>query len=190
MSTDNITLRVPTELKREIEAGAERENRNVTDFLLRAARARLAPQCPTCGRSDQPGFVSPGMSPAMDAFLAAHKERGDNSPVTITVENYVYWTRLRNDVPHNGMLNVWVRLGQWYGEDFHEERVMPLPIPRGYVSGWEYDLTGSVYRTLATFGYVDGNEQIINALRFQVQQLVPRQPPQVAVSTPARRRPR
>src|SRR5215467_4299235 len=96
-----LTIRIDEDLKKEIERAATAETRNVTDFMIRAALARLAPQCLKCGRSDQPGFQPPGLSPAMDEYLRQYKEQQKSAPVTITVLEHgrrpaVYWVRIRN----------------------------------------------------------------------------------------------
>src|SRR6185503_6288558 len=176
-----LTIRIDEDLKREIERAATAETRNVTDFMIRAAMARLAPQCPACGRSDQPGFQPPGLSPAMDDYLRQYKERGSAAPVTITTLEHntrptVYWVRIRNDEPHEGMVMVWVLFGEWRGgrgDMFVERGTLPIPIPRGFITGWREDGDQRWYRVLTALGYASGNDQLVNALRMQQQPTQP-----------------
>ena len=172
-----LTIRIDEDLKREIERAATAETRNVTDFMIRAALARLAPQCPTCGRSDQPGFQPPGLSTAMDDYLRRYKDQASAAPVTITTLDHgrptAYWVRIRNDEPHEGMLMVWVLFGEWRGsrgDMFAERSAFPIPIPRGFITGWREDGDQRWYRILTALGYASGNEQLANALRMQQQQ--------------------
>ena len=171
-----LTIRIDEDLKREIERAATAETRNVTDFMIRAALARLAPQCPACGRSDQPGFLPPGLSPAMDDYLRRYKEQQSSPPITITTLEYgtrptVYWVRIRKDVPHEGMLMVSVLFGDWrHGDMFVERTTLAIPIPRGFITGWCEDGDQRWYRVLTALGYGSGNDQLANAVRMQQQQ--------------------
>lgn len=175
-----LTIRIDEDLKASIERAATAETRNVTDFMIRAALARLAPQCPTCGRSDQPGFSPPGLSAAMDAYLQRYKEQQSAAPTTITTfapgsRPTVYWTRIRNDTPHEGMLMVWVLFGSWQGELFAEHSTpIPIAIPRGFVTGWREDPSAHWYNNFIAQGYASGNEQLMQVLRMQ--QMQPQQP--------------
>ena len=166
-----LTIRIDEDLKREIERAATAETRSVTDYMIRAALARLTPQCLTCGRSDQSVALPPGLSPAMDAFLREYKERQSAAPVAISTLDHgarqtAYWVRIRNDVPHEGMLMVWVLLGGWRNDLFREEGVIPIPIPRGAITGWQEDGSQTVYRSLTALGYASGNDQLVNAIRM------------------------
>ena len=172
-----LTIRIDEDLKAAIERAATAETRNVTDFVIRAAMARLAPQCPSCGRSDQSGFQPPGLSPAMDDYLRRYREQQSAAPVAITTLEHgtrptVYWARIRNDEPHEGMVMVSVLFGEWRGSRgdlFVERSTLSIPIPRGFITGWREDADAHWFRVLTALGYASGNDQLANAVRMQQQ---------------------
>jgi hypothetical protein len=178
-----LTIRIDEDLKAAIERAATAETRNVTDFMIRAALARLAPQCLTCGRSDQPGFAPPGLSAAMDDYLQRHKEQQSAAPTTITTlgpgsRPTVYWARIRNDTPHEGMLMVWVLFGAWRGELFAAHgNPIPIAIPRGFVTGWREDASAQWYHNFVAQGYASGNDQLQQVMRMQQAQQAEQPPP-------------
>lgn len=170
-----LTIRIDEDLKREIERAATAETRNVTDFMIRAALARLAPQCLTCGRSDQPGFQPPGLSPAMDDYL--RRQTGDAFSTITTLEHgsrqTVYWARIRNDTAHEGMLMLLVPVDDRRARESDPRSRIPIPLPRGIITGWQPDDNAHWFHVLKALGYASGNDQLANAVRMQQQQTRP-----------------
>jgi hypothetical protein len=176
--SSTLTIRIDEDLKRALETGATAENRTVTDFVIRSVRQRLTPQCRTCGRSDQPGYLPPGLSPAMDEYLTKHREKQDASTTTITTLEHgrpvAYWVRIRNDAPHEGMVMVWLLFGEWSPQMncMIERQSIPIPIPRGVITGWRQD-SGTWFQVLIALGYVSGNAQLSNVLRMNEMAAAP-----------------
>lgn len=162
MGSTNLTVRMDEALRKEIEAAAAVEDRSVTDFLIRAAKARMAAQCPTCGRSDVPGSIPPAFTPAFDAFLVdAKKQENRWIPFLITTNELgqprVYRGVLnprdeddRGVVPLMFEVPIRTKVGAGSGRVVYQ-------IPRGVITGWKYDQEGTAARQLVALGYVDGN---------------------------------
>ncbi|GIJ00390.1 hypothetical protein CLV28_0304 [Sediminihabitans luteus] len=58
VSTSRTTLRLPDQLKSQVEATAAREGVSVNTWLVRAVAARLAPVTPDAPRSSTPGRLT------------------------------------------------------------------------------------------------------------------------------------
>ena len=52
--SDTLTVRIDPELKAQADQAAKAEDRNLTDFVIRALKQRLSAQCVHCGRTDRP----------------------------------------------------------------------------------------------------------------------------------------
>lgn len=150
--TSTLTIRIDQNLKHALEEAAAAEDRNVTDFVIRSVKARMAPQCPTCGRSDAPASLPAGLTPAMDAFLKEAQEPNSRRvPVVLTT--------LEAGQPraYHGIIQFWNEdnLGaivlQLSGSGVH------LPVPRGLITGWSFDLQKEKYQAFLRMGYANGN---------------------------------
>ena len=118
----------------------------------------------------------------MDDFLRARREAQNSAPVTITVmegdHQIAYWVRIRNDIPHEGMLMVWLPLGTWRHDGlFAETATLPIPLARGFITAWHEDGGGELFHQLIALGYLNGNGKIENVLRLQ----------QIATTAPKKR---
>lgn len=160
-----LTIRIDEELKRDIEQAAQAEGRGMTDFLIRAAKVRMASQCPTCGRSDMPGSLPASFTPAFDTFLAEAKDRWPTVPVLL-------WTvHPAGAIVYRGLLtteNEWrdrrgfvvLRIESTNTvQDAWVSFTLPIkvPVPRGLIVGWSFDQGGEYYKFLTEQGCVDGN---------------------------------
>ena len=47
--SETLTIRIDSELKRQLKEAARRSDRSVTDFVARAVRRAIAAQCLSCG---------------------------------------------------------------------------------------------------------------------------------------------
>jgi len=59
------------------------------------------------------------------------------------------------------------------GEPPVDHGALPIPIPRGVITGWQEDADQSVYRSLTALGHASGNAQLVNAIRMQQTQPEP-----------------
>lgn len=164
----NVTIRVDDELKRNLEAAAAADQRSLTDFLLHAAKRRMASQCPACGRSDTPGAVPPGLTSAFDGFLEdVRKKENQWIPILLTTSEgtagRAYYGILKPDDDHRyGMVTLTFQVpvrAHFGAGTLHLECI----IPRGVVTGWRYDQQGTVRRKLIDNGYEDGNGVVLRA---------------------------
>jgi biotin synthase-related radical SAM superfamily protein len=153
-STTTLTIRIDEKLKADLEQAAKAADQSVTDYVLRAVKARMAPQCPSCGRSEQ--FVSPAMSQAFTDFLAMLKKQHVQISITVQEggERRVYTGELAYNVDQTaGMIfmNVKAPKGTRGGGAL-------VPIPKGIITGWTEERGELEYfRRLLGLGYVDGN---------------------------------
>lgn len=168
MSTVNLTIRLDEALKQEIESAAAADDRSITDFVIRAAKARMATQCPHCGRSDVPGSVPPAFTPAFDAFLADVMKEGNKFlPILITTSELgqprVYNGRLKLDnESHHGMVVLTFEMPV-RSNGGHMEGYFTTLIPRGAITGWRYDQDQRHQRQLVALGYQNGNLIVAHA---------------------------
>jgi hypothetical protein len=161
MGSTSLTIRIDEDMKRAIEQAAQAEDRTTTDFLIRAARLRINAQCQNCGRSDASGPLPAGLSSEMDGFLALVRRDGNlYTPILITTiergEPHAYNGTLnperQKDEEHRGTVGLLLRRNQL------SLATLSLPIPRGLITGWDFDQDGKRYSNLVRLGgYVDGN---------------------------------
>jgi hypothetical protein len=67
---------------------------------------------------------------------------------------------------------VWILFGEWRGSEgdlFVERATLPIPIPRGFITGWCEDADARRFRTLTALGHANGNDQLANATRMHQQ---------------------
>lgn len=159
-SSTTITIRLDEDLKREIEKAAQADDRNMTDFLLRAAKARMASQCASCGRSDTPSALPPGFTPAFDAFLAEIRDKWPRTPILLMTAGagqaivHRGLLKLRNEYEDaRGFVVLWV-------EGIYRDMPLTVPVPRGTIIGWSFDQDGGQYERLTELGYLDGNAMV------------------------------
>lgn len=152
MASTSLTIRIDEELKRAVEQAAQAEDRNVTDFLIRAAKDRMSAQCSRCGRTGGATSVPAGLTPAMDEFLKLVKSKphGRVAILITTLEGGLpraYNGYLHEREDHRGAVVLSL-------EDSH----VSLPIPRGVITGWEWDQDARHHDSLIRFGgYQNGN---------------------------------
>ena len=162
MGSTNLTVRIDEVLKQEIEAAAAVEDRSVTEFLIRAAKARMAAQCRTCGRSEVLGSIPPALTPAFDAFLADVKKQ-ENSWIQflITTSEFgqprVYRGTLNpRDLDDQGMVPLLVDVLIRTPSGTSTGKAV-CHIPKGVITGWRYDSQGTATNQLVALGYQNGN---------------------------------
>lgn len=162
--TTTLTIRIDEDLKKQLEQAATADDRSVTEFVVRAVKARIAPQCSQCGRSEQP-VLSVGLSPQFDAFLDAKKKQKGAWWMTVTIlegnERRVYWGRVNPREEPEGFLPFLLRVNPDPLAPPMPE--LPVAIPRGIITGWQQDDDARHYRTLVALGYLDGNAWAIHA---------------------------
>lgn len=156
MASTSLTIRIDEDLKRAIEQAAQAEDRNVTDFLIRAAKDRMNSQCSRCGRSGGGTSVPAGLTPAMDEFLALVKSKPHRRvPILITTFEggfpRAYNGYLNEQADHRGTVVLSL-----------EHSHVSLPIPRGVITGWEWDQYARHHDTLIRFGgHQNGNVLVL-----------------------------
>jgi len=149
-----LMIRMTEEFKTLLERAAQAADQTVTEYVSRALKARMAPQCGTCGRSEH--LIGAAFTPAYEKFVAANKGM---SPVTISAlegtERRAYRGRIRFDVPQDeGMLFLFID---------HPNAAPHTAIPRGLITGWAND-TGDHFDELLNLGYVNGNAWALRGL--------------------------
>ena len=151
--TTTLTIRIDETLKAELEQAAKAADQSVTDYVVRAVKLRMAPQCPQCGRTEQPVGGAAFSQQYLDFISRA---KAEHFAFTVTVlegtERRAYWGQLRYNVPQNeGMLVMMIKSAQ-------------VPIPRSLVTGWaEDDSEGGYFQRLLGLGYADGNAWVLRA---------------------------
>lgn len=159
MGSTTLTIRIDEDLKAKFERAAEVEGRKLTDYLIRAATLRMSGQCPTCGRPESSGSTPAGLTPEMDGFLTLVRRR-ENLFISILIttqeggRNCAYLGQLdpqaQKDEEHRG--TVVLRLQEHPGEP----PIVTLPIPRGVITGWDFDQNGQRHAELTrSGGYTD-----------------------------------
>lgn len=152
MGSSTLTIRIDEDLKRMIEQAAAAEDRSITDFVIRAAKLRMSSQCPRCGQVGSAGLAPAGLTPAMDQFIELVKSKPNGRiPILITtVEGGVpraYNGCLKENEDHRGTVVLSL-----------EDSGITLPIPRGVITGWDWDQDARHHNALVRFGgYQSGN---------------------------------
>lgn len=147
---ETLTIRIEEDLKDRTEKAAKAEGQSVTEFVAQALKARIAPQCGTCGRSDQQGAIPAGFVEPLNKFIEEFKREHVHVVVT-TFEwgrPFVYLGRIVERDSHAGMLVLDVVTGT--------RSSVRLPIPRGAITGWGEAGKGR-YEQLLAVGYANGN---------------------------------
>lgn len=130
----------------------------MTDFLVRAAKTRMASQCSACGRSDASGALPASFTPAFDAFLTESTDKWPQVPILLRTAHPA------GDVVYSGLLKVDNKWRDRRGFVVLKIETTPFnytliaPIPRGLIVGWSFDQDGEYYRLLTQQGCGDGNE--------------------------------
>ncbi len=159
-ASETLTIRIDPELKAQADRAAKSEDRNLTDFVIRAVKHRLAAHCEHCGRADRPDG-GPGFSPAFDRFLESMRDNAGTITIAATVMGRptVYCGRLVRTEPSQGFLLMFVDFRQ--GKQW--ATTATLPIPRGLIAGWQDDPSKTHYEELLSLGYANGNDQTVRA---------------------------
>jgi uncharacterized protein (DUF1778 family) len=159
-SGTTITFRCDEEFKAAVGAAAAAEGRDMTDFIVQAARQRIDAVCPRCGRVDRP-TAGAGLSEAFTSFLERiHRER-DMMPVCVTAvlgaKSVAYRARIKLTEASQGQLLMQLDFKQ--GSHPHTAE---FSIPRGIITGWQQD-NGEHLERLTRLGYTNGNDSVIRA---------------------------
>ncbi len=156
-TSTTLTIRIDEDLKREIEQAAQADDRNMTDFLVRAAKVRMAAQSLTHGRPDVLGTLPAGFTPQFDAFILEARDKWAQVQILLMTADpagaTVYRGRLKAD-------NEWRDRRGFVvlnAEDSFDIFTLTIPVPRGLVVGWSFDQDSEYYRLLTEQGCVDGN---------------------------------
>ena len=157
--TATLTIRIDPKIKHQLEVAAAANTRSITEFVVRAVKARITPQCPTCGRSDLPNTLSAGFTPDFAAFLEKVKtESSGYIPIVLATievgERRVYRGKLRPDEDHGGAVALWIDGSVRNGSE------VTMRIPRGSIVGWCFDQTGDRLRSFLSQGYSDGTNMV------------------------------
>jgi hypothetical protein len=157
-SGTTITFRCDEDFKTALAAAAAAEGRDMSDFIVQAARQRIDAVCPRCGRVDRP-TTGAGLSEAFTAFLEKVYRDRDMQPVAVTVTTgpkvAAYRARINLLEQSQGQLLMLL--------DFHQGRMRytaAFPIPRGIITGWQQD-NGHHLEHLTEIGYINGNDSVI-----------------------------
>ena len=155
--TTTLTIRIDEDLKADLERAARAGDQSVTDYVIRAVKARMLPECGTCGRSSE-HFVGAGLTPAFRTFLATWKKEKTQNTVTVLEgsERRAYTGNLHNVDQGDGMIFMTVKGGQ---------SAVLVPIPIAIITGWTQEIReDDCFRALLALGYVDGNAWALRGL--------------------------
>jgi len=147
----NLTIRIGEDVRAAVEKAALASGQTTTEFLLHAAKLRMAAACTGCGRDlSGPPTVLPGMTDCFARWCTTVTAERGTSPRVVLATNErdvrrVYTGTFDLECVHDTYVSLYMGKAKQL-----------VPVPRAYLVMWEQQIAGDSLRSrLVRDGYID-----------------------------------